>query len=91
MAWAEKVLWCEKHIPDAEITITYKKGLSYGKVLYDDYPPYIFEWLKWRPRGRVLMLDAPYNQDTSHPRILRCYRQPLSTQIEAIKAFLGIQ
>jgi len=89
MAWTEKVLWCQEHIPDAGVTITHDKGLTYGKILYDDFPPYILRWLEWRPRGRVLMLDAPHNQGFKHPNVLRCYRTPLAQQLEAIQKFIG--
>lgn len=88
-AWTEKVQWCVKHVPDAEITITHDKGLVYGKVLYDDFPPYILRWLEWRPRGKVLMLDAPHNHDFQHPNVLRCVREPLEKQRSTILAFLG--
>lgn len=37
----------------------------------------------------ALMLDAPYNHDLRHPNVLRCYRQPLEAQREAILNFLG--
>lgn len=74
-AWTEKVEWAQTHLPDADITITYDKGLSYGKVLFDDYPPYIERWLQHRPRGKVLMLDNVYNSDFKHPNVLRITRQ----------------
>lgn len=90
-AWTEKVNWCAKHVPDAEITITHDKGLVYGKILYDDFPPYILRWLEWRPRGKVLMLDAPHNQDFGHPNVLRCFRTPLAQQQAGILEFLGEQ
>ena len=75
-AWAEKVNWCQKHVPDAQITVTQDKGLSYGKVLFDDWPDYILRWLEWRPRGLVIMLDQPHNQDFQHPNVFR-YRRGL--------------
>jgi 5'-nucleotidase len=89
MAWEEKVRWCREHVPDAGITITHDKGLVYGKVLYDDFPPYVMRWLKWRPRGKVLMLDAVHNQGFEHPNVFRCHRQPLAQQLEPILEFLG--
>jgi hypothetical protein len=89
-AWTEKVQWCQKYVPEAGITITHDKGLVYGKVLYDDFPPYILRWLEWRPRGKVLMLDAPHNQGFKHPNVLRCFRSPLAEQADAIRGFLGI-
>lgn len=88
-AWAEKTRWCEQHVPDAGITITHDKGLVYGRVLYDDWPEYILRWLEWRPRGKVLMLDAPYNRHFQHPSVLRCARAPMHTQKELIQRFLG--
>jgi 5'-nucleotidase len=90
LAWKEKIDWCMTHIPDVEdLAICTDKGLVYGKVLYDDYPPYVMRWLEWRPRGRVLMLDATHNQGFEHPRVFRCYRRPLSEQLEPILEFLG--
>lgn len=88
-AWAEKTRWCEENVPEAGITITHDKGLVYGKILYDDWPEYILRWLAWRPRGKVLMLDAPYNRGFQHPNVLRCYHAPMHTQKELIMQFLG--
>lgn len=72
-SWAEKVEWAQEHIPDAGITLTQNKGLVYGRVLFDDWPPYIEGWLTWRPRGTVIMPDHPYNQDAfrDHPNVIR--------------------
>jgi hypothetical protein len=63
--------------------------LVYGKVLYDDFPPYILRWLEWRPRGKVLMLDAQHNRDFTHPNVFRCTRDPIAAQRGAILDFLG--
>lgn len=90
LAWKEKLDWCALHIPDVEdITICTDKGLTYGKVLYDDYPPYILRWLEWRPRGKVLMLDAPHNREFQHPSVMRVFRDNFEGQQEAILEFLG--
>jgi len=70
-AWTEKVEWCKIHVPEAQITITDKKGLIYGKVLVDDYPPYIEEWLEHRPRGLVILPAQTWNKDFSHPNVIR--------------------
>lgn len=70
--WAEKVLWCQQHVPDADVTIGRDKGLVYGRVLFDDWPPYVERWLRWRPRGLVVMLDHPHNRSfAADPRVLR--------------------
>jgi len=70
-AWMEKVDWVRSHIPDAAVTITEDKGLVYGKVLVDDWPPYIQRWLAWRPRGLVIMPDHPWNADFTHPNVIQ--------------------
>ena len=71
-AWAEKVEWCREHLKDIDynITITEDKGLVYGTVLVDDYPPYAERWLKWRPRGLVIMPVYSYNWDLDHPNVV---------------------
>lgn len=70
-AWSEKVQWCRAHVPDAAVTITEDKGLVYGKVLVDDWPPYVQRWLEWRPRGFVVMPAQPWNVGFAHPNVLR--------------------
>lgn len=70
-AWTEKVRWVQKHLPNTNITITHDKGLVYGRVLVDDWPSYIEAWLKFRPRGLVIMPDQPWNKDFSHPQVIR--------------------
>lgn len=71
-AWTEKVQWCRDRLPRAvKITITEDKGLVYGKVLVDDWPPYIDRWLEWRPRGVVIMPAQPWNSGYDHPRVVR--------------------
>jgi 5'(3')-deoxyribonucleotidase len=73
-AYSEKIEWCQAQIPGIPITITADKGLVFGRVLFDDWPPYIERWLAWRPRGLVIMLDHPWNQGFEHPNVFR-YRQ----------------
>lgn len=68
-AWTEKVQWCAKWLPNAEVTVTHDKGLVYGMVLVDDYPDYIRRWLEWRPRGIVLMPRRMWNADFRHPQV----------------------
>lgn len=77
-AWTEKVEWCAQHVPSAGITITrhgddvdVHKGLVYGKVLFDDFPSYVEQWLRHRPRGKVLMLEHPHNKDFDHPNVFK--------------------
>lgn len=70
-AWTEKVIWCKKHLPDTDITITQEKGLVYGKILVDDWPPYVEAWLKFRPRGLVIMVEQRWNKDFNHPQVVK--------------------
>jgi 5'(3')-deoxyribonucleotidase len=71
-AWKGKLLWCRKYLaPDTDVIITRDKGLVYGKILVDDFPPYIEGWIKHRPRGFVVMPDQPWNQDFKHKQVVR--------------------
>ena len=84
-AWTEKVLWCREHLGDTPVTVTEDKGLSYGRVLFDDWPPYITDWLEWRPRGLVVMLGHPWNLGFTHPNIVRLDRTNLDRDLEALR------
>ncbi len=75
-AWGEKVAWCERHIapvvPDYTISVTRGgKGIHYGRVLVDDWPGFMNEWLENRPRGLGLMPATKHNVDFSHPQVIR--------------------
>lgn len=80
-AWSEKVEWVRSNVDPfvkkidptmpVRITITEDKGIAYGTVLVEDWPPYIERWLKWRRRGLVIILDRPYNQNFKHPQVVR--------------------
>lgn len=61
-AWAEKVEWCRLWLPDASVHVVEEKSLLYGKVLVDDWPPYVQAWLNWRPRGLAIMPAYRYNE-----------------------------
>ena len=70
-AWSHKAKWVMKNLPDVRMTITRDKGLVYGRMLVDDWPEYVERWLKWRPRGMVVMPAQPWNADYKHPNVLR--------------------
>jgi len=61
-AWTEKVEWCQENMPKANVTITQDKSLVYGRVLFDDFPPYFEAWQKVRPRGLVICIAHPWNE-----------------------------
>jgi hypothetical protein len=88
-AWTEKVLWTRKHLDsDVKINISEDKSLVYGRVLVDDYPPYVTAWLKKRPRGTVIMPAYHYNKNCTHPNIIRCDGTNMGEVEEAlIKAY----
>ena len=70
IAWSEKAQWCQNHLPNVDVTITKgSKGLTYGRVLFDDWPPYMLEWLQHRPRGLGIMLSQPWNKGFNHPNV----------------------
>ncbi len=63
-AWTEKVQWVRKHLhDDVKITISEDKSIVYGRVLVDDYIPYVMGWLYHRPRGQVIMVANEENED----------------------------
>ena len=73
-AWGEKLEWVHRHVrplaPSAAITITQDKSLVYGKVLVDDFPPYMTSWLNHRPRGLGVMPMSEQNKDFQHTNVL---------------------
>lgn len=89
-AWEEKLLWCRKYCPNTGITITHApkkqqhKGLVYGRVLVDDYPEYIEQWLQFRPRGLVIMPDRECNINFSHKQVIR-YKDNKEEVLDALK------
>jgi len=70
-AWSEKLEWCQQHLTGVPVTITRDKGLVYGKVLVDDWTPYVERWLRWRPRGLVILPAHPWNKGFTHPNAIR--------------------
>lgn len=75
-AFTEKVCWCKKFLPGVPVTVTADKGLVYGKVLVDDWPPYVEAWLAARPRGLNIMPDRPWNQGFEHSNVVRARTYP---------------
>jgi hypothetical protein len=71
-AWTGKKLWIDRNLgPDVDITITRDKGLVYGKVLVDDWPPYVESWLAWRRNGLAIMPANRFNEGYSHDQVIR--------------------
>lgn len=73
LAWMEKVQCIHKHFGDElDIDIVGKaKDGTYGRILVDDYPDYITDWLEFRPRGLVIMPAHNYNEDFKHENVIR--------------------
>jgi len=75
-AWGEKYVWCNNYITPiigefGMSVVREGKGLHYGRVLVDDYPPFMLEWLKHRPRGFGLMPITEENKDFEHPQVFK--------------------
>lgn len=80
-AWAGKKIWVDNNLgEDLDITITRRKGRHYGKILVDDFPGYISDWLKWRPRGLVIMPANQANNGYVHPQVIR-YNGPNLSEV----------
>ena len=88
-AWAEKMDWCRAYLPRASVTITEDKSLTYGAVLVDDWPPFLYGWLAHRPRGVCIVPAHPWNEgcDAYDPSRIFRYRGP--TDIHAIDKILA--
>jgi FMN phosphatase YigB (HAD superfamily) len=85
-AWSGKKKWIDRNLgEDVDITITRDKGLVYGKVLVDDFPGYIEGWLKYRPRGLVIMPASKTNSGYTHPQVIRYNGNNLEQVREAMK------
>ncbi len=70
-AWEQKARWCEINLPDADVSIVSNKTAHYGRVLVDDWIPYVEPWLKHRKNGTVIMPDQPWNEGYTHPQVIR--------------------
>lgn len=73
--WAEKLDWCMNRLGEnIEVhVVTGEKGKVYGKVLYDDYPPFVSGWLEHRPRGLAIMPITKHTQPHEihkHPNVI---------------------
>ena len=71
-AWAEKVTWCQRLVPNTPIILSDNKSLVYGRVIFDDWENYARPWLLHRPRGLWILPDAPWNRNVEeNDQILR--------------------
>ena len=69
-AWTEKLEWCQDYLPDdTQVTITRDKSSVYGRVLVEDYVPFLKGWLNQRPRGLGILLENEHNKGFKHPRV----------------------
>lgn len=70
-AWKEKLEWCRMHLDDdIKITVTEDKSLVYGRVLVDDFPEYMENWLANRPRGLGIMPKYCFNENFKHENVI---------------------
>lgn len=89
-AWTGKKIWIDENLgSNTEMTITRDKGLVYGKILVDDWPEYITNWLEWRPRGLVIMPASDHNIGFNHSQVIRYDGTNYREVREAIKTRMG--
>ena len=62
-AWADKVRWCRRHLPDVPVVVTDSKTLVFGHVLIDDWPPYVHDWQRQWPEALAVVPVHPWNHD----------------------------
>ena len=84
-SWTEKLQWSQRHVPEATPIVTRNKSITYGRVLVDDYPVFLKEWLDKRPRGIGIMPANEMNKDFTHPRVIRYDGQNLKEVKKALK------
>jgi hypothetical protein len=89
-AWTEKVQWCRRELhDDTKITISEDKSIVYGRVLVDDYIPYIIGWLLFRPRGLIVMPANDENVEYLAQAEDYCNRKdsPFNIRMDGMDAF----
>ncbi|MAE12923.1 hypothetical protein CMO92_00015 [Candidatus Woesearchaeota archaeon] len=72
-ALAGKLRWIIGNLKEytTDFAMVRNKGRYYGRVLVDDYPGFIEPWLEHRKNGLVIMPSNEYNQEFSHPQVIR--------------------
>ncbi len=81
-----KKKWIEKNMGEnTEVILTADKGLVYGRVLVDDYPEFLKQWLKHRPNGVAIMPVNQNNKYFTHPQVIRYNGKNLKQVKEALK------
>ena len=71
-AYSGKKKWVERYLGEGtEVILTEDKGMVYGRILVDDFPGFIVSWLKYRPRGLVIMPANKQNRKFKHPQVIR--------------------
>jgi hypothetical protein len=85
IAWTEKVQCCRDNLGETvHIAVVSSKSEVYGRVLYDDYPPYLSEWLEHRPRGLGIMPVNESNKDFADKNVVKFG----GTNLHAVRAAL---
>jgi 5'(3')-deoxyribonucleotidase len=88
LAASEKIGWCVEHLPNLPVILSEEKALVYGKVLVDDWTPYVENWIKFRPRGLVISVAQRWNEGIENlsPNVIR-FSSP--SQLPDIRARLA--
>lgn len=89
IAWAEKVRWIDKNMPDIHyINLVTDKSCYYGRVLFDDYSDYMRDWLVWRPRGLGIMPPSLNNETFEHAQVVKLKPGSFKDQLSVLESYL---
>lgn len=88
-AWADKVMWCRRHVPGLPVVVTDDKSLVHGHVLVDDWLPYVEGWqLRWSTGLAIIPAQSWNAQALVGPRMLRYDGSNLTDVQSALRARL---
>jgi len=62
----EKRIWLQERFPNFDhtnIIFGHRKSLVRGDLLFDDCPDHLLSWKKVNPKGTVVTITYPYNED----------------------------
>lgn len=70
-AWAEKLTWCRRHLPGAQVAVVENKVPFHGDALLDDRPGNLQGWLDRHVEGWAIVPAQAWNEGFAHERAVR--------------------
>lgn len=77
LAWTEKKRWRDKYARGSKLTLTEDKSRYDGEILFDDWVPYVADWLKRHQSGRAVLPIRLWNSEYKHSRAIHYTRDNL--------------